>query len=440
MNHSLPSGTVPGSNPKTGAGGADGQSGALGRGPQTANGINTFNSFWIYTTPLFGAYIADAKWGRYKTICISLAVVILAHILFVIATIPPVIVNGDASLAVFMLGIIILGVGTGGFKPNISPLVVEQIPVKLICVQTLPSGERVIVDPAITQSRIYHYFYLFINVGALVGQIGMVYAEKYVGFWLAFLLPTLIFLLCPMIMFWGRKRYDRSPPTGSVFGKFFRIWGYAQKGCWSLNPVTTYKRLSSSMFWENAKPSNIEPARRPAWMTFDDAFVDEVRRGLKACSVFCWYPLYWITYNQLNNNLVAQASTMTLNGLPNDVLNNLDPFALIIFIPLCDVFLYPALRKAGINFSPIKKITAGFFTGMAAMIWAAVLQHYVYKTSPCGTDANNCFDADGNVLASPINVWAQTGAYVLIALSEIFASITSLEVGSSQHFRLLITF
>ena len=38
----------------------------------------------------------------------------------------------------------------------------------------------------------------------------------------------------------------------------------------------------------------------------------------------------------------------------------------------------------GLNFSALKKITLGFFTGSAAMIWAAVLQHYIYKTNPCG--------------------------------------------------------
>lgn len=27
-------------------------------------------------------------------------------------------------------------------------------------------------------------------------------------------------------------------------------------------------------------------------MTFDDQWVDEVRRGFKACGVFVWFPLY----------------------------------------------------------------------------------------------------------------------------------------------------
>ena len=43
-----------------------------------------------------------------------------------------------------------------------------------------------------------------------------------------------------------------------------------------------------------------------------------------------------LCFNQLNNNLTSQAATMDTHGLPNDILSNLDPLALIIFIPICD--------------------------------------------------------------------------------------------------------
>ncbi|KIW91023.1 uncharacterized protein Z519_07917 [Cladophialophora bantiana CBS 173.52] len=437
VNHSLPLPAPdgpPGSHHNTGAGGGTDQgiSGALGQGPETANGINTFNTFWVYCVPLLGAYIADEHWGRYKTICVSIAIAIIGHIILVISAIPPVITNTTACYAVFMLGLIIMGFGTGSFKPNISPLIVEQIDVTRAFVKTLPSGERVIVDPIITQSRIYHYFYLFINIGALVGQIGMVYAEKYVGFWLSFLLPLVAFLTTPFVMWWGRKRYQQRPPAGSVVTKAFRCLIYGMKGRWSFNPVTMWKRTRNGSVWEAVKPSNIQPSQRPKWMTFDDAWVDEVRRGFAACAVFCYYPLYWLAYGQLTNNFTAQAGTMQLNGVPNDVVNNLDPFALIIFIPICDSFLYPGLRKLGFNFTALKKITAGFWLAAAAMVWAAVVQYYIYKRSPCGYQANNCFNDDGTVNPAPLNVWIQTGCYVLIALSEIFASITSLEYAYSK--------
>lgn len=422
---------------RTGAG-KNSQSGALNKGQQASTGIGTFNQFWVYLVPLFGAYVADKYLGRYKTIAVALAIAILGHIILVISAIPPVITKPESSMAAFIIGLIIMGIGTGSFKPNISPLVAEQIPLTKMVVKELPSGERVIMDPTVTQSRVYHYFYLFINIGALVGQIGMVYAEKWVGFWLAFLLPTILLCICPLIVWYCRDKYVMMPPQGSVLGKAMHLFFKANKGRWHINPVATYKHINDGTFWESVKPSNIAPEQRPSWMTFDDAWVDEVGRGFAACSVFCWIPLYWLTYNQLNNNLTSQAAVMQLHGLPNDVLSNLDPFALIILIPICDLWLYPFLRKHKINFSPIKKITLGFYTGAAAMIWAAVIQAYIYKKSICGTGAAGVLPAslggDGDMMCPPvdINVWAQTGAYVLIAISEILASITTLEYAFSK--------
>ncbi|KAH8649673.1 Ptr2 peptide transporter [Tricladium varicosporioides] len=422
----------------TGAGGADGQSGALNKGQQASTGITTFNQFWVYLLPLFGAYMADAHWGRYKTICIALVIAILGHIILVISATPKVVVHPNASLGTFLVGLIIMGVGTGAFKPNISPLIVEQLQHTKMIVRDLPSGERVIIDPAVTQGRVYNYFYLFINVGALVGQLTMVYAEKYVGFWLAYLLPTMMLCLCPAILLWGKDKYVTQPPAGSVFSKAMRLFFRANKGRWHLSPVATYRHLQDGTFWEAVKPSAIQPEHRPHWMTFDDKWVDEVRRGFAACSVFCWYPIYWLTYNQLNNNLTSQAAVMKLNGLPNDVLSNLDPFALIILIPICDLLIYPALRKAKIRFTPIKRITAGFFTGSMAMVWACVIQAYIYKYSICGRYASLKLPAslggNGKKLCPTvsISVWAQSGSYILIAISEIFASITSLEYAFSK--------
>ncbi|CDO75854.1 hypothetical protein BN946_scf184833.g5 [Trametes cinnabarina] len=403
------------------------QAGALGLGQRASTGIGTFNSFWVYVIPLFGAYIADTRWGRFKTVCVAVGIALVGHVLLIISAVPGVINHPNGSLACFVIAIIIMGIGTGGFKANVSPLVAEQYKRTKLFIGYTKKGERVIVDPMLTTSRIYLYFYLFVNVGSLIGQISMAYSEKYVGFWLAYTLPTVVFLLAPIVLYIGRNRYVRSPPQGSVLGQAVRIWRFAAKGRWSWNPVRTWRNLNSPDFWESVKPSRFTVENRPSWMTFDDQWVDEVKRGFKACSVFMWFPIYWLTYNQLNNNLTSQAATMVTNGVPNDVLSNLDPFALIIFIPIVDQFIYPGLRRLGINFSPLKRITLGFFTGAAAMVWSAVVQHYIYKRNPCGYKVSTCKDSAGNPLTSDLNVWIQTGSYVLIAFSEIFASITGLE-------------
>lgn len=122
------------------------------------------------------------------------------------------------------------------------------------------------------------------------GLILTVTALQYVGFWLAYTLPTIVFMLCPIILMIGRNRYIRSPPTGSVLSAALRLWWFAAKGRWSWNPVRLWKNLTASDFWDSAKPSRL--AVKPSWMTFDDNWVDEVGRGFAACGVFLWYPVY----------------------------------------------------------------------------------------------------------------------------------------------------
>lgn len=184
------------------------------------------------------------------------------------------------------------------YRSNISPLIAEQYRDEKPYIRVEPNGERVIVDPAATIARVYLYFYLMINVGSLTGQISMVYAERYVGFWLSYLLPTIMFCFCPTVLFLCRKRYYLVPPTGSVYSKAFRLWGLAMKGRWSLNPVRWFSKTANTHeFWDRVKPSRLG-AEKPTWMTFDDEWVDEVRRGLKACKVFLWYPLYCECYLQ----------------------------------------------------------------------------------------------------------------------------------------------
>lgn len=100
----------------------------------------------------------------------------------------------------------------------------------------------------------------------------------------------------------ARNKYARTPPTSSVLGTAIRLWRHAARGKWSLNPVKLYKNFTAPGFWDNAKPSK-QVGGKPAWMNFDDTWVDEVKRGVKACTVFLWYPIYCGCYSihSLNN-------------------------------------------------------------------------------------------------------------------------------------------
>jgi POT family proton-dependent oligopeptide transporter len=112
---------------------------------------------------------------------------------------------------------------------------------------------------------------------------------------------------------------------------------------------------------------------------------------------------------------------MRLNSVPNDIISKLNPLTIIIIIPFVDYILYPAIRRAGYNLSPLEKITIGFYLSAASMIAACVIQYYIYKLGACGQYRNKC------KTPAPITVWVQIVPYGLIGLSEVMASITKLE-------------
>lgn len=106
------------------------------------------------------------------------------------------------------------------------------------------------------------------------------------------------------------------------------------------------------------------------------------------------------------------------------------------FIPIFDKFFYPQLARMGVNFTPLKKIQAGFVCAMLSMVVAALIQHFIYEKSSCGKFASDCD------IPPPLTVWVQTPAYLLIAFSEIFASITGLEYAytkAPKNMRSLVT-
>jgi POT family proton-dependent oligopeptide transporter len=146
-------------------------------GQRASTGLTMFNQFWSYITPLGGAWLADEYWGRYNTIQYSNYVAIVGHIILIMSAIPAVIVKPNVAIAIFSVGLLIMGIGTGGFKSNISPLIAEQYKDQRAYVRVKKNGNKEIVDPATTTARIYLYFYFLINCGSICGSIAMVYSE-----------------------------------------------------------------------------------------------------------------------------------------------------------------------------------------------------------------------------------------------------------------------
>ncbi|MCJ1338699.1 peptide transporter ptr2 [Bachmanniomyces sp. S44760] len=383
--------------------------GAIGKGQQAATGLNDFFQFWCYVTPIGGAIIADQYLGKYNTI-LYFAFIYLVGIIVLFCTSLPVAIENGASFGGLIAAMIIIGIGTGGIKSNVSPLIAEQYRGTHMTIRTEKNGERVIVDPGVTIQRIYMVFYLCINVGSL-SSIATTEMEKNIGFWSAYLLCLCMFVVGILVLIAGRRFYIVRPPKGSVVLNAF-------KAMWI--------GLMNGFRMEAAKPSYQEEYGRKYKTPWNDLYIEEIKRALLACQVFAFYPIYWVVYSQMLNNFISQAAVMELHGIPNDIMQNIDPITIIIFIPICDYFFYPALRKIGIKFKPITRITWGFFLGAASMAYAAIVQHLIYAAPPCYNAPLAC-DASGGTEPNHVHVAVQTPAYLLIGLSEIFASITGLE-------------
>jgi POT family proton-dependent oligopeptide transporter len=79
--------------------------------------------------PIVGAWIADEFLGRLKTIYISIAFAMTGHIILIVSALPPVVKHSDSSLGCFCVGLVIYGMGVGGFKYVATPLSTTQLTV-----------------------------------------------------------------------------------------------------------------------------------------------------------------------------------------------------------------------------------------------------------------------------------------------------------------------
>lgn len=288
--------------------------GALGKGLQFSNAFVLLFLFLAYIIPIGGGWIADTKLGRFKTIALGVLICGVSHIIEIFGAIPSVLQAGN-GIAPFLISLFLLALGAGLFKPNVIPTVLDQYRHQKSYVKELPSGERLVVDPESTIQRIMLIFYAFINIGAFF-VLATTYAEKYIGFWLAFPLPGIIYFSLPALLWYLQNKLVKYPPDGSTLNNVWKITTIALKH----NQGTFWKKG----FWESAKPSVLAEKGVTAFnqkpISWTDKDVEDVRRTLAACAIFLYFPIYVLNDGGVGSVSASQASTLTINGAPNYLL------------------------------------------------------------------------------------------------------------------------
>lgn len=308
------------------------------------------------------------------------------------------------------------------FKPNVSPLLLDQMVTRVPKVVTAKNGETVIEDPEATTERVMLWFYLLINVGGFMG-VATTYAEKYVGFWLAFLLPLLLYLPLPLLLWFLKPRLVHHPPGGNELGRVFRIIAVSlRRGGLS--------KIGRHGFWDLAKPSNIAAAGLSIQTSWNDEFVEDVRRAFQATGMFCFFPIQYLNDNGIGGAAGYLSTMLTTNGVPNDVVQNFNSLSIILAIPVFNYGIYPFFRKVKFHYGPVSRIVTGLAMSTIGGVGYTVLNYYAYQQSPCGDyGSTDCTVGTG---VAPITIWWMAIPYGLGGISEILVNVPAYGIAYSR--------
>jgi POT family proton-dependent oligopeptide transporter len=137
--------------------------------------------------------------------------------------------------------------------------------------------------------------------------------EKYYSFWLAYLIPLIVFNGSIIVLLVGRQRYIRIPPNGSLLIRAFHVIKTAIRMRWKLGKQNDKKHILD--YAKEIESSNENTNEKRETKQNINKFIDDLKQALRACQVFLFYPFYWICYNQLVGNLTSQAAQMNVGKI-----------------------------------------------------------------------------------------------------------------------------
>lgn len=313
------------------------------------------------------------------------------------------------------------------FKPCISPILLDQMRETEPVTKILPeTGEKVIVDPEATTERVMLWFYLLINIGGFM-NVPTAYTAKYVGWWLSFLIPLILYLPLLPLLWWLKPKLVLHPPGGSDLGNVFKILGI----CFKRGGLKKMFKKNGG-FFEAAKPSVIAQSGHHIDVPWNDEFVVDVRRTFQATGIFCFFPLQYINDNGLGLSAGALSTMLTTNGVPNDVISNFNSLSIIAMAPVLNYGLYPLLRRYNIHYGPIARMFTGFMLACLGGLGYTILNYYAYKTSPCGNYGSSDPTCVDNGLVSHLSIWLMAVPYALGGISELFVNVPAYGIAYSR--------
>ncbi|KAK6931667.1 Proton-dependent oligopeptide transporter family [Dillenia turbinata] len=398
-----------------------------------------------YLTPLVGAILADAYWGRYWTIAtfstiyfIGMCTLTLSATVFkpaeCIGSVCPSATSSD--YAIFFTGLYLIALGTGGIKPCVSSFGADQF-------DDTDSAERV------KKGSFFNWFYFSINIGALVSSSLIVWIQDNAGWGLGFGIPALFMAIAIASFFSGTALYRFQKPGGSPITRMcqvlvasFRKWNLQVPEDSSLLYETQEKHsaIEGSRKLEHSselkcldKAAVVSDAEEKAgdfsnpWRLCTVTQVEELKILVRMFPIWATGIVFAAVYAQMSTMFVEQGTVMdrTIGSftIPAASLSTFDVISVIIWVPVYDRFLVPIARRftgKERGFSELQRMGIGLFLSVLCMSAAAFVEIERLKLA-------NEFGLVDEDVAVPISIFWQIPQYMLLGAAEVFTFIGQLE-------------
>uniref|UniRef100_A0A8C0E3G7 Solute carrier family 15 member 1 n=1 Tax=Balaenoptera musculus TaxID=9771 RepID=A0A8C0E3G7_BALMU len=319
-----------------------------------------------YMTPVLGALIADSWLGKFKTI-VSLSIVYtIGQVVIAVSSIndltdfnhdgiPD---NISVHVALSMVGLALIALGTGGIKPCVSAF----------------GGDQFEEGQEKQRNRFFSIFYLAINAGSLLSTIitPMLRVQvcgihsKQSCYPLAFGVPAALMAVSLIVFVIGSGMYKNVQPQGNVMAEVASCVGFAIK-----NRIRhRSKRFPKREHWLD-------------WATekYDERLISQIKMVTRVMFLYIPLPMFWALFDQQGSRWTLQATTMSgkIVSLGPGTVNAI---LIVILVPIMDAVVYPLIAKCGFNFTSLKRMVVGMLLASMAFVAAAIVQVEIEKTLP----------------------------------------------------------